>query len=150
MIHQMLNSSNRSSATASILTDFLPVLDKLFALREKYSDDEFGKQYDALPGAMKTAFVDLGVSEYSVAAAEKVDTSRVMVIDSQYSDSVPKDHVIEPLKGGLELQGNIVRMAECVASLGPEGTDEEEEEEEEEEGAEVPEGEEAEAKSGDE
>lgn len=115
----MMQSSNKSTATASILADFLPVLDKLIELREAYGEDEFGRQYNALPGAMKTALVGLGVKEYAVSVGDKVDASRIIVVEAEHSDEYPVDTVIRPVADGLELEGNPIRMASCVASLGP-------------------------------
>ena len=120
LLLQMLNTSNKSGARANVLRDFVPLLDKLLALQEEYSEDGFGKQYGALPGAVKAAFSELGVTEYTVATGDVVNTDRMVVIDSQHSDDHPADTVIQPSALGLELQGNVVRMAECIASLGPE------------------------------
>ena len=126
----MLNSSNKYSATASILTEFLPILDHLNELRDdKYGEDDFGKQYNALPGAMKTAFSELGVTEYTLTTGDAVDKERMIVIDEEYSDNHPKGTVIRPVAMGMELQGNVIRMAEVIASLGPETPEEETEEE---------------------
>lgn len=121
----MLNSSNKSACTAAVLTKFLPVLDQLTELREAYSEDEFGKQYGALTSDLKGAFSKLGVTEYTIATGDPVDKSRVAVIESEYSTEHEADTVIRPVALGLELQGNIVRMAKCVASLGPEPVEEE-------------------------
>jgi len=122
---QMLNSSNKYSATASILAEFLPILDRLTLLRDKYDQDDFGKQYSALPGAMKTAFTALGVAEYTVNTGDAIDKSRMAVIEEEHSEEYPKNKVIRPIALGVELQGNVIRMAEVVGSLGPENTQEE-------------------------
>jgi molecular chaperone GrpE (heat shock protein) len=116
----MLQSSNKYSATASVLSEFLPVMDTLIQLREKYGDDDFGKQYNSLPGAIKTGFSVMGTTDFTVATGDKVDTSRMVVMESEYSDTLAKDIVVRPLAIGMELQGNVIRMAEVVASLGKE------------------------------
>jgi len=126
--HQMLQSSNKYAATAGVLTEFLPVLDRLQALREQYDNDEFGAKYSALAGGLRAAFTEMGVTEYTVNEGEPVDKSRVVVVDSEYSETVEKDTVLRPVAIGMELQGNVVRMAECVASLGSETSSAEEEE----------------------
>lgn len=123
---QMLNSSSKYSATAATLAEFLPIMDKLEDLKQKYSEDEFGKLYNALPGAMKTAFMELGVTDYTVTEGVPVDKMRMTVIDSEHSDSFAVNTVIRPLSAGMELQGNIIRAAEVVSSLGPEKIEEEE------------------------
>jgi len=126
----MLQSSNKYAATAGILTEFLPVLDKLTNLRDQYNDDEFGQKYSALAGGMKAAFTEMGVTEFTVAPGDVVDTSRMVVVDSEYSETAEENTVLRPVAIGMELQGNVVRMAECVASLGTEARGEEDSEEE--------------------
>lgn len=115
---QMLQSTNKFSATAAVLTEFLPVMDKLMALREKYGEDDFGKMYNALPGAIKTGFTSMDCTEYEVAANEPVVTSRMVVVATEPSDTVPKDCVIRTVVPGIELQGNMMRLAQVVASAG--------------------------------
>lgn len=130
----MMNSSSREAAVASILTKFLPVLDDFIVLENKYARDDFGKSFNALGGAMRTALKELGVTEYEVQVGEKVDKQRVIVVQEEYSDEFEKDTVIRPIEVGLELQGNVMRQAECVASLGSETQEEAAESEEEVEG----------------
>ena len=116
----MLQSSNKYAATAGVLTEFLPVLDRLLSLREQYGEDDFGSKYAALAGGMRTAFTDLGVTEYTVSPGDAVVVDRVVAIASEHSDAIEVHRVLRPLAMGLELQGNVVRPAECVASLGVE------------------------------
>jgi molecular chaperone GrpE (heat shock protein) len=128
---QVLNSSNKFSATADVMTKFLPILDKLTELRETYGEDEFGKQYNALDGAMKGAFSKMDATELSIAVGDKIDTTRMVVIESEHSNDQAVDTVLRPVAMGMQLQGNVIRLAECVASLGPEPAEEEAAEEEE-------------------
>ena len=121
---------------AGVLTSFLPVLDNLGQLQDQYGDDEFGKSYNALQGIMRQVFTDLGATEYTVNTGDKVDMIRMNAIESVHSADYPADTVIQPLTLGWELQGNVIRAAECVTSLGPEKVEEEAPEEEEEESAE--------------
>jgi len=100
------------------LTQFLPVYDKLNELKAQYGEDAFGKQYNAL--GLQSSFASLGVTEFALALGDTVDASRMVVTESVHSDAAAANCVLEPLSTGLELDGNIVRMAECVASLGPE------------------------------
>jgi len=134
----MLQSSNKYSATAGVLTEFLPVLEKLTDLSEQYEGDEFGTKYSALAGGMRAAFTEMGVTEYTVAPGEPVDSSRMVVVESEHSEAAAADTVLRPVAMGMELQGNVVRMAECVASLGVEASEEEPATAEEEEEAEPP------------
>lgn len=120
----MVASSNKKGAVASTLTEFLSVYDKLEELNADYSEDEFGKQYGALWTSMKKAYIDLGTTEYSAAPGESIDASRMTVLDSEHSEEQPVDTVLRPLRSGMVLQGNMVRLAEVVASLGAEAKEE--------------------------
>lgn len=130
------------------LAEFLPVLDRLTELKQQYETHDFGKSYNALSDTLRAVFTDLGVTEYTVATGDLVDKSRMLVVDSEHSDEHSADTVLRPVGMGMELQGYIVRYAECVASLGPENPPEEAEGDNTEEGdgdAEAPAAEEEEA-----
>jgi molecular chaperone GrpE (heat shock protein) len=114
-----MQSSDSNSATAGILADFLPVWDKLQALEAQYGEDEFGMKYNPLPSAMRSAFGEMGVLEFTVAVGDAVDLRRMKVIQAEASDDVAEDMVLRSLAAGLELDGNMVRKAQCVKSLGP-------------------------------
>jgi hypothetical protein len=117
---QKLNSSTRSAATANVLKEFLPVLDRLQDLGAKYSEDSFGKQYNALPGAMKAAMTDMGVVPMQVKEGDAIDLYQMEVVSSEHSDAAPKQTVLRVEAQGLELDGNVMRKPKVVASLGPE------------------------------
>jgi molecular chaperone GrpE (heat shock protein) len=121
----MLASSNKFTATATTVVEFLPALDQLEELRKKYGDDSFGKQYSAVTGAIKTAFATLGVTDYTIQVGDSINGSRMNVVESKYSTEYPQNTVIEVLSPGMELNGNIVRAAQCIASLGIEPNEEE-------------------------
>lgn len=125
-------SSNKETSIANVLRSFLPVKDQLEMLNNKYQDDEFGKNYGALHGNFNTAFTEMGVTEYTATVGEKIDRTRMLVVEEKYSPDHPKDTVLEPLKMGLELKGNVIILAECVASLGDESSSEEDDGSEEE------------------
>jgi len=130
-LRSMMQSSDKSAVSANVLSEFLPVLEQLNSIKEKYEGDEFAKQYGALPGAFKACFTQLGVTDYTLSVGDKIDPMRMIVIESEHSNDIPKDTVLRPVKMGMELQGNVVQMAECVSSLGPEVVEEEKTEEEE-------------------
>ena len=113
-------SSNREVSIATVLRSFLPVKDKLDALRQEYANDEFGKQYVALAGNFNAALGEMGVTDYTANVGETMDRTRVLAVEEEYSTEFAKDTIIRPLKMGLELKGNVVRLAECVVSLGDE------------------------------
>ena len=113
-----MNSSSRSSVVANILAQFLPVMDKLNELKAKYGEDPFGSQYGALPGALNTVFTSLGVTEFIVQPGEPVDETRMLVEAEEYSEEFAVKTVIRTTSGGIELDGNVIVPASCVASLG--------------------------------
>ena len=115
---------------ASTLAEFLPVLDRLDELREAYGDDEFGRQYNALPGSLRTAFAEMDVTEYTVQVGEAFDPARMVAVEQVYSDEFEPNTVIQPVSVGLEVKGNAIRAVECMVSLGPEVSEEEDDEEE--------------------
>lgn len=102
------------------MTKFLPVLDRLEDLSAKYADDAFGKQYNALPGIMRTAMSEMGVVEYQVKEGDAMDAYRMEVTASEHSETVPAQTVLRVETHGLELEGNVMRKPKVVVSLGPE------------------------------
>jgi molecular chaperone GrpE (heat shock protein) len=130
------STDNKMAARATILQSFLPVLDKLQANNAQYEDDEFAKSYRALCGNYNMALKELGVVEYTVKEGEKADSRRIVAIKEEYSDTMEKGCVISPVAIGFELDGNVMKFAEAVVSLGPEPAEEEATEEEAEEGGE--------------
>jgi molecular chaperone GrpE (heat shock protein) len=98
--------------------EFVTVYDRLNDLKEKYAGDEFGTKYSGL--TMKPTFEKMGVEEYTVEVGAKVDDLRMKVVESEYSSEYAKDTVMRLVTLGMELEGNVMRPAECVASLGTE------------------------------
>eukprot|EP00797_Seminavis_robusta_P011893 Sro190_g081840.1 n/a (270) ;mRNA; r:42602-43808 len=119
-------SSNQETSVATVLRNFLPVKDILDKLQDKHSQDEFGKQYGALAGNFNTAMTQLGVSEYTATEGEPVDRTRYLVVEEELSPDVTESTVLRTLKNGLELKGNVVRLAEVVAKIKLEEEAEEE------------------------
>merc|ERR1711862_52116 len=120
----MMQSSDKSAASANVISEFLPILDELTILNKKYENDDFGKQYSGLKTALESSFNRLGVTEYNPVVGEEVNEYKTEIIDKIYSNDVAKNIVIESISPGLELQGNVVRMSKAVVSLGPEPTEE--------------------------
>ena len=114
----MLQSSNKYTATAAILTEFLPALDALNSMKERYEANEFGKMYNALPDAVRSGFTSMGCTEYSIETNAIYDPNRMTIIDSEPSTTLPKDCIIRTIVPGMELQGNIIRLATVVTSSG--------------------------------
>lgn len=129
-VRSNIASTSQSSATAAVLKDFLPMYDKLNTLKETYAGDEFGSKYSELN--LQQTFSTLGVTDFNVDAGETVNNFRMKVLESEVSTEQPKDTVLRQVAPGMELDGNVIRAALCVSSLGVE-----------EEGGEAAEGEEA-------
>jgi molecular chaperone GrpE (heat shock protein) len=112
-----MNSSSKSNAMAGVLKDFLPVYDTMNTLKDKYANDEFGSKYGGL--AMGPTFAKMGVKEFSVVGGVPVDLIRMKVVSSEYSEAA-KGTVVAQVAPGMELEGNVIRAAECMTSLGSE------------------------------
>jgi molecular chaperone GrpE (heat shock protein) len=113
-----MENSNAFSETANVVTSFLPIYDELMALRDMYQEDDYGKQYTGLTGAMNTAFKALGVEEVTVEVGTTTDEGKVTVVSEEHSKDYPKGTILRTGKVGLELKGNILRLPEVVVSLG--------------------------------
>lgn len=125
-------ADSKSAARASVLQSFLPALDEMEAIGVKYEGNAFAATLQkGLTSEFQNNLMELGVSEYNVGSGEDVVRGRVVAVEDQFSEEFGKGTVITPLKSGLEIQGNIVRPAECVASLGSEADAVAKEEEEE-------------------
>eukprot|EP00551_Chaetoceros_affinis_P004496 CAMPEP_0203675914 /NCGR_PEP_ID=MMETSP0090-20130426/22629_1 /ASSEMBLY_ACC=CAM_ASM_001088 /TAXON_ID=426623 /ORGANISM="Chaetoceros affinis, Strain CCMP159" /LENGTH=312 /DNA_ID=CAMNT_0050542281 /DNA_START=153 /DNA_END=1091 /DNA_ORIENTATION=+ len=117
------------AARAVALQSFLPIMDRLKGLTKEYEGNEFAKSYSALGWDFVNAMKDLGVVEYTVKEGDVFDSRRVVAVEEVYSDTVEKGVVISPVEIGFELEGNVMKLASAVVSLGPEPVVEEEEEE---------------------
>ena len=118
------------------MKEFLPVYDKLNTLRETYQENEFGTKYSALN--LEATFATLGVTDFNVEAGEKVNNFRMKVLESEINADFAKDTILRQVAPGMELDGNVIRAALCVSSLGAEEEAAAEEEGAEEGGEEAP------------
>ena len=116
--------SGQSSARADVLQNFLPVLDELRSIDAKYEGNDFAKSYKALTDDLNNAMESLGMTEYTAEVGAKADIRRFVAAEEKYSDDFEKGTVISPVSIGLEIEGNVIRMAECVVSLGSEANEE--------------------------
>lgn len=114
-----MQSSNKDASKAAIIQNFLPVMDELRHIQDDIGDVEFGKKYSGLYGTMSSAFKEMGVEEYGVAVGEPVNPQKVATIEEEYSADIPKGRIIRPVSMGMELAGNVLRLAQAVVSLGP-------------------------------
>lgn len=117
-------ADTKYAARAGVIQTFLPVLDDLDALGAKYEGDSFANSLGALRAEFFNSMQQLGVTEFGAKPGESVDGSRVVAVGEQHSDEFSEGTVISLLKSGFEIQGNIVRAAECIGSLGPEKLEE--------------------------
>ncbi len=95
-------------------------MDELINLDRNYADDEIAKSYSALKGVMVGAFKDLKAEEFAFEIGDVVDERRVNVVEQVYSDEISKGCVVQTLTSGWELEGNVMRLSDVVASAGSE------------------------------
>jgi molecular chaperone GrpE (heat shock protein) len=117
-VRSNIASTSQASATAAVLKDFLPMYDKFNTLKETYLENEFGQKFSALN--LQATFETLGVAEFNVEAGDNVNNFRMKVLESEISTEQPKDTILRQVASGLELDGNVIRAALCVSSLGAE------------------------------
>jgi len=117
-VRSNIASTSQASATAAVLKDFLSMFDKMNTLKETYLEDEFGRKYSELN--LQETFSKLGVTDYNAEAGQTVNNFRMKVLESEVSTEQPKDTVLRQVAPGMELDGNVIRAALCVSSLGPE------------------------------
>jgi molecular chaperone GrpE (heat shock protein) len=116
---QAAQSDDKSALKASVLQDFLPVLERLNELNNEYSSNTFAmKNYSTLSASFASALKALGIVEFTPDVGSKVDSTRVRVVQEEVSDLYPESgHIISVMKKGYEINGNIVQAAEVVASI---------------------------------
>jgi len=129
-VRSNIASTSRSSATAAVLKDFLPMYDKLNTLKETHAENEYGKKYSELN--LQATFATLGVTDFEVAPGDNVNNFRMKVLESEVNADFAKDTILSMVAPGLELDGNVIRPAMVVSSLGAEGEEAAEKEAEEE------------------
>mmetsp|Transcript_25777 Transcript_25777/g.36678 ORF Transcript_25777/g.36678 Transcript_25777/m.36678 type:complete len:282 (+) Transcript_25777:89-934(+) len=131
---KLRDSDNTSASTAVVVQKCLPILDELRTLKESYGETSFGSSYASLTNVMATSLSALGFKEYEVDVGGPIsDPSKAVATQEEHSEVVPKGGVIRTEKMGMEVDGNVMRLAEVVVSLGKEGEEEEEAPAEEEE-----------------
>ena len=116
-----MQSSNKDASKAAIIQNFLPVMDELRHIQEDIVSEnvEFGTKYSGLLSAMTASFKQMGVEEYAVSVGDAVNPQKVATIEEEYSSEIPKGSIIRPVSMGMELSGNVLRLAQAVVSLGP-------------------------------
>ena len=115
-------ADNKMAARASVLQSFVPVLDELDEVGRKYQGNSFASTLDSgLRSELENSLMELGVKEYTVGVGDAIDgIGRVVAIEEEYSEEAGKGTILQVLKTGLEISGNVVRPAEVVGSLGSE------------------------------
>mmetsp|Transcript_151 Transcript_151/g.201 ORF Transcript_151/g.201 Transcript_151/m.201 type:complete len:296 (+) Transcript_151:70-957(+) len=113
-------SDNMGGAIATTIQNFLPILDNLRELDVMYANDEFAKCYSALRSDYENSLKGLGLSEFSVSTGEELNLSKMAAVAQEYSNDIAKGAVIREESSGIEVSGNVIRLANCVVSLGSE------------------------------
>lgn len=88
------------------------------SLSEQYAGTEFGGKYSGL--SMAASFAKMGVQEFGAQAGEPVVSDRMTVVGTEESELGP-DSIIQVVRPGLELEGNVIRPLECIAAAAAEG-----------------------------
>jgi len=122
-VRSNIAATTQSSATAAVLKNFLPIYDRFNTLKETYMGDEFGRKYSEIN--LQKTFSIMGVTDFNVEAGEAVNNFRMKVLESEVSTEQRKDSILRQVAPGLELNGNVIRAALCVSSLGMEEKGEE-------------------------
>mmetsp|Transcript_25282 Transcript_25282/g.41991 ORF Transcript_25282/g.41991 Transcript_25282/m.41991 type:complete len:317 (+) Transcript_25282:226-1176(+) len=119
-IRMTMQSSNKETAVAGVVQNFLPVMDDLQLLKTELDGDDFGAKYAGMAGNLMGALKELGVEEFSAEIGDVVNAQRMTVVDEEVSTdgSVAKGSILRPVSAGMELAGNVMRMAQVVTSLG--------------------------------
>jgi len=126
-LRSQASATNQVASKANILKTFLPTLDTLKILEAKYADNEFASGYGAIPRDFENCLKGLDVTEFTVEVGSKIDLMRCVAISEEFSESDEAGVIMRVEKDGFEVQGNVIRFAEVVSSLGSEKKDETEE-----------------------
>jgi len=114
------NMDSRAAAKATVVREFLPVLDDLQALGDTFQGNSFAQGYSTLAWNLDQAFKDMDVEEIHAQPGDAFDTNTMNVVQERYSDRVPKGCVIQQLSKGFQIKGNLMRLVHVVISLGSE------------------------------
>lgn len=129
---EITTQNNRFSGRAAVVSQLMPILEELEDLEVKFDRDLNG--YKALRWDLQNVLTEkLDVEEFSVEAGDDFSNARHASIGEELSDTIAKDLVIQEVKKGLEIKGNVIRQAEVIKSLGKEQVEENQEEQSEEE-----------------
>jgi molecular chaperone GrpE (heat shock protein) len=117
-------SSHQTSkyiSRASVLQKhFVPILEEMSTLQQKYANTPNGKSYDTLRSDMMLALQKkIDVSTFDSIVGKEVNKQRDDIVGYEASDTIPKGMVVRSVKSGLEVHGNIVCPAQCIVSQGP-------------------------------
>lgn len=117
-------SSHQTSkyiSRASVLQKhFVPILEEMSILQQKYANTPNGKSYDTLRSDMMLALQKkIDVSTYDSSVGKEVNKQREAIVGYEASDTIPKGMVLRSVKSGLEVHGNVICPAQCIVSQGP-------------------------------
>jgi molecular chaperone GrpE (heat shock protein) len=118
-----MQSSNKDASQANVVQNFLIIWDELTELKHDNTDESsssFGIKYHGLVDSFASAMRQLGVESYDAIVGETMDPIRVTIVEREFSDLYPPNTIIHSSKPGLELRGNVLRLAQAIVSKGPE------------------------------
>lgn len=126
------SSSSVAIAKANVIQSFLSNLDYLNYIDEFLADNEFAKSYKALKNDFEGTLKSMDLAELTVEVGSKMDTRFCKVVGEEVSEDGEAGVILRVEKGGYEVAGNVIRLAEVVVSVAKEEPKEEEKEAEEE------------------
>ena len=89
------------------------------------ADDEIHKYYGGIYKQYTQLLDSWKVTEYTVSPGDKFDIKIHQTVESVSSDDAPAGSVIECIESGWMMDGDVVRLAKCKVSTGPEKVEEE-------------------------
>lgn len=120
------HQTSKSISRASVLQKhFVPILEEMSLLQQKYATTPNGKSYDTLRSDMMLALQKkIDVTTYDSPVGKEVNKQRDAIVGYEASDTIPKGMVLRSVKSGLEVQGNVICPAQCIVSQGPAAVEE--------------------------
>lgn len=113
-----VHDSHKYTAMAKTVHQFVPALNRLLELKDIYADHVFAKNYEALSIDMQKCLHDLGVEEADVSVGDCVNECMNVVEEVEDElGTVDETCVVEVLKKGYILKGNVVRLADVTVKV---------------------------------
>jgi len=130
------SASDDARGKAKAIKGFVDVLEKLDALGDAFDGEDEGaqrvaRQFSSLRGDLRTNLESVGLKEFRAEpGTDRFIASRHNALRRENSDTIPEGYIMEMVSPGAEIEGNVVKVADVVVSLGVEKEEEAKAEEE--------------------